>query len=283
MKFTKLISWMLIIAGIVFFNSCNDEDGNHINSAAKLLPSKITTEYEGGNKRIYTYQYDDDNRLAEYREISYFGNNVSLEDMETICKITYSDDSKIDSLIIIPQLLDPDKSRNITSEISSLVNDTILFEYEGQIVTVKYRNKEDEQILINSKGEVTAYKYYAGINNLRSITNTFEYDNKGNITKTIRNNGIAPSLSPYTYIYDKRNGIFRNMDVPQWFLVIMLNIDFNLVNNYQQYTDYEGGKWAIEYEYNNDDYPEYSTTKYSGASKIRVSEAPTTYEYIIAK
>jgi len=282
MKFTKLISYLFIISGMVLFHSCA-EDNEHINSSLRLLPSKIVTEYEASNKYIYTYEYDDLNRLTEYKEIGLFANNIVMEDMETTCKIVYNSNNEIDSLIITPRLLDPEKSRDISGEIYSLVNDTILFEYEGQVINIKYRNKKDEQILINSRNEVTAYKYYGGADENIAITNIFEYDNKGNIIQSTISNSTSSSNIPSTYIYDRRNGAFKNVNAPQWFLVIMLNTEFNLSNNYQQYTDYEGNKWIMEYEYNNDDYPIHRTTLFEGKSKMKVSEAPTKIEYISAK
>ncbi len=76
-----------------------------MNSSARLLPSKISTEYEASNRRTYTYSYDASNRLVEYVETSLYGNNTGLEDIETTCKIIYNEQNNIDSLIISPHFI----------------------------------------------------------------------------------------------------------------------------------------------------------------------------------
>lgn len=269
-----------MLAGVCLFISCSDPDSNQTNSSAKLLPSKISTEIEASNKRTYTYSYDSSNRLVEYVETSLFGNNVGLEDMETTCKIVYNAHNSIDSLIISPLLLDG--FADINNSIYALVNDTVLFEYKGEEIIVKYKNKKDEKVYINSRHEVIAYEYYSGIEGTLKITNTYEYDDKGNILKIVIDNGIDKPYIPYVYTYDNHNGIFKNVNIPQWFMVIMLDQRFNMANNYKEYSDYDNCKWIMEYSYSKDDYPIFKKTKYEGDSKVKSVEAITTIDYMYA-
>lgn len=280
MKLCHILLSVFMLAGIYLFVSCSDTDNGQTNSSMRLLPVKISTDIEASNKRTYTYAYDTSNRLVEYVETSLFGNNIGLEDMETTCKIVYNEHNDIDSLIITPRLLND--FGGIDSSVYDLVNDTVLFEYKGEEVIVRYRNKKDEKIYINSRREVVAYEYYSGIDGLLKITNTYEYDDKGNILKIVINNGVDKPYIPYVYAYDNRNGIFKNVNIPQWFMVIMLDQRFNMANNYKEYSDYDNCKWIMEYSYNKNDYPIFKKTKYEGETEVRQVEALTTFDYTYA-
>jgi len=282
MKMKSILLVFLTILGIFSFTSCMDSENNsHVNSSVRLLPAKIITEHEASSRRIFTYNYDENNRLISYVETSLFGNNIGLEDMETACRITYNSSNEIDSLIIIPRLLND--FADVNNTMSAFVNDTIVFDYEGQEISINYKNKDKETIMVDPQGNVLSYKYNGGAEGELEITNHYHYDDAGNITKVSIHNGIESPYIPYTYNYDKRNGIFKNINVPQWFLVIMLNQNFNLLNNYNEYIDYDGGSWSIEYDYNSDDYPIFRRIAYDGTDKIKVSEAPTRIDYIPAK
>ncbi len=161
-------------------------------------------------------------------------------------------------------------------------NDTVVFEYQGEEILVKYKNKKSEKIFINPRREVVAYEYYSGADGELKITNTYQYDDKGNIMRIVINNGIDKPYIPYTYTYDNRNGIFKNVNVPQWFMVIMLDQRFNMSNNYKEYSDYDGCKWLMEYSYNKDDYPIFRRIEDEGKSDIGVVEALTTFDYTYA-
>lgn len=279
MKLYHILLSVLILAGTIL-SSCSDADGNHVNSSMRLLPVKISTESEASNRRTYTYKYDTSNRLIEYVETSLFGNNIGLEDMETTCKIVYNEQNNIDSLIISPHLIND--FADIDNSLYALVSDTVVFEYQGEEVLVKYKNKKDEKIYINSRREVVAYEYYSGVAGKLKITNSYEYDDKGNILRIVINNGVDKPYIPYTYAYDNRNGIFKNVNVPQWFMVIMLDQRFNMSNNYKEYSDYDGYKWLMEYGYNRDDYPIFRRIKNEEKTDMGVVEALTTFDYTYA-
>ncbi|HCO66249.1 MAG TPA: hypothetical protein DIT04_00575 [Dysgonomonas sp.] len=270
----------VVLGGMFFFTSCTDNDGNHVNSSVKLLPAKIQVEYELSNKYIYTYKYDSTNRLVEYVETSLFSNNIGMEDMETRCKIVYNQDNTIDSLIISPRFLE--EHPDIDGYVYAMASDTVLFEYSEQEIIVKYRNKQEEKIRINPKQEVVAYEYYGGIDGKLKITNTYQYDENGNIVRIVINNGIDSPYIPYTYNYDNCNGIFRHVNVPQWFMVIMLDQRFNMVNNFKEYSDIDGYKWTMDYSYNKHDYPEFMNQRGDNDSELKIVEAITTFDYLPA-
>lgn len=277
---SRYILLLVVLAGLFLYTSCSDADGNHVNSSLRFLPAQIDVEYEASNRHTYTYKYDESNRLVEYVETSLFGNNIGLGDMETRCKIVYNDQDKIDSLIISPRLLED--YADIDNSLYELINDTVLFEYQGEEVIVKYKHKRNEKIRINPKGEVVAYEYYAGIDNELKITNTYEYDDKGNILRIVINNGIDKPYIPYTYTYDKRNGVYRNVNIPQWFLVIMLDQRFNMSNNYKEYSDVDGYKWMMDYSYDKNDYPVSMKVRGDNDRELRIVEAFTVFNYIRA-
>jgi hypothetical protein len=272
---------LLILVGMFFCTSCADSENNHVNSSLKLIPAKIDVEYEASNRHTYTYKYDGDNRLVEYVETSLYGNNTGLEDMETRCKIVYNDENNIDTLIISPRLLED--YADIDNSLYELINDTVMFEYQGQEVTVKYKKKKDEKILINPNREVVRYEYYGGIDNELKITNTYEYDDQGNILRIVINNGVDQPYIPYTYTYDKRNGIYKNVNIPQWFMAIMLDQRFNMSNNYKEYWDVDGYKWTMEYSYDKNDYPVFMKVRGDENREMRMVEAYTTFDYIYAE
>jgi len=280
MKFMKVLILLTLMTSVFLLGSCTDDNSTNNNIALKLLPQKITIEYEASNKRIYTYKYDDLNRLTGYTETNFFGNSIDLEDMETICKITYNAENKIDSLIIMPRLLNDD---NINSLAYLPVNDTITFKHKADKITIKRKNKKNETITINPEGEAIEYKYYGGAKNNLLITNTYVYDHKGNISDISISTGTNTPYSPYKYIYDNKNGIFNQVNTPQWFLLIMLNQDLNYVNNFKEYTDYEGSKWIVKHAYNEYNYPVFTKIENQEAGQILDSGAPTTIDYISGK
>lgn len=271
---------LLMSVGMFFCISCTDENSD-MNSTLKYLPVKIEVEYEASNKHTYSYKYDKANRLVEYVETSLFGNNIGLEDMETRCRIVYNDDNNIDTLIISPRLLE--EYPDIDNSLYELINDTVLFEYNDREITVKYRNKKDEKILVNINREVISYEYYSGPDAELKITNTYQYDNKGNIQRIVINNGVDKPYVPYTYTYDKRNGIYKNVNIPQWFMAIMLDQRFNMSNNYKEYWDVDGYKWTMEYGYDKNDYPVFMKVKGDENRELRMVEAFTTFDYIYAE
>lgn len=273
----SIIFPVFFISLIMLSLSCNDDTGSNNNKAIKLLPQKISIEYGASDKRVLTYDYDKNRRLTGYTETNIFGNSIELLDIETICKITYNEENQIDSLIITPRLLNDNNTNNIAY---LPVNDTILFKHNDKIIKIKRKNKKDEEITINSKGEAIFYKYYGDTNAGLQITNTYLYDHKGNITDITINNGSSASYTPYKYFYDNKNGIFSHVNTPEWFLLIMLNQDLNYTNNFNEYTDYEGNKCTVRHIYNDNDYPVFSKIESPNTNPGVNSATPIIIEYI---
>lgn len=284
MKFCQITYWisLLLTATASLFVSCSSDDDYSYNqpvSDTRLLPIEIVTEYNNRNKLVNTYRYDNDNRLTEYTESRYFGNDIAREDMETICKISYNAKGEVDTLIIIPRLLNDNE--NINSKISELASDTITFGYQGQHIQIKRKDERKEEVFVNPKGEVTSYKYCSPLESEKLVTVLYQYDNKGNIAQIIsRDSQLNETITNYSY--DKQNGIFRCVNTPQWFLVIMLNLNFDYQNNCKKYTGYQDGLLDMVYEYNNDGYPVFYKRYFEGNTKVNLPEQATSIEYVEA-
>lgn len=283
MKFFKILSILLLAVGVFALKGCsNDDDSKDVISDVRLLPVKISTDYRSSAKRIYSYDYDGNNRLTEYRETRYYGTDISLQDIETTCRIIYGDDNRIDSMIISPLLINIDTV--LANSLYELVSDTIVFSYEGQFVFAKRNGKVTDQISVGYDGRVLVHKYtLQDEKQIYDMTVNYQYDNNGNIHKYTIDNGIDAPQDLYTYSYDKKNGIFRFVNTPQWFLTIMINQEFNFLNNYKEYMDNNSNRWAVVYEYNNESYPVYFRVKYEGEGHMLLDDSPSSVNYIPAK
>ncbi len=279
MKLYHILSILLLAIGAFALTGCSGEDDS-MNSSARLLPSKVSAQYRASAKRIYSYKYDESNRMTEYKETRYYGNDISLQDIETTCKIIYGGNNRIDTMIIIPRLINIDTT--LADMLYELVNDTITFDYKADTIIAKRKNKTNEEIVVDSQGYVYSHQYVIEGDLTKQVKVDYQYDNNGNIQKYIVNSEDEAEAPYMYYTYDSRNGIFRNVNTPQWFLVIMINQEFNFLNNYKEYVDNKGNKWGIEYKYNSDDYPVYFRSQYGGEGHILVDEAPYTVEYILA-
>lgn len=281
MKYYRLLSILLLVFGVIALNGCSDDENKGVNSDFKLLPSKISTDYRSSAKRVYSYNYDENNRLVEYKETRFYGTDISLQDIETTCKIIYKPDNRIDSMIITPRLVNIDPT--IANSLYELVNDTIVFEYDGQSIFAKSRGRITDRITIDHEGRVLTHHYTMEDDRVYNVSVSYQYDNKGNVSKYTIDNGVDAPVDPYVYSYDAKNGIFQAVNTPQWFLSIMINQEFNFLNNYKEYMDYNGNKWVMEYEYNNEGYPVYFRIKYGGEGHYLLDDSPTSVKYIPAR
>lgn len=118
---------------------------------------------------------------------------------------------------------------------------TVTLNMEAVINGEKYQDKQNLQL--DSKGNLISDGFF-----------TYTYDANGNAVKMHSNSGVA------TLTYDTKNGIFKNMNLPQWVLSYILEYQINHINNVLSFSfvseDVEdNNSGTAKYEYNADGYP----------------------------
>jgi len=275
----KRILFIFIGAVLIatLLNSCSDSDGDNIYNIpdAKLIPVRI---YNDIGTIDYKYSYDNQNRITQIDfKPGYYLAIYPPESLPySIYKITYDKQNRIDSLICM---------HYVTDALASYRADTTTYKYNGNIIEANSKNSvsyieidNQEKILENKTQTLNGTGSYITIH-------TYEYDtnnNKISFTSIESKNSYGYQ---YTYTYDNKNGIFKYVNMPQWFLVsqIEANADNNIANNCITEKNIDSqGTITISYNYSFNNYPRSFTTNYSGfmpANYIPVQEVETKIEY----
>ena len=224
----KLALFAFTIAGFIF-SSCekNDNDTTPQNSDNSYLPVKIN---DFGD--IYSFKYEAQNRLIEMK-------SGDSETSYILTTFTYT----ANKLTAVKEIeVAPDYSGT----------EDYVFTYQNNKVTAKvtYTNSSGgngdstDVLTIDGNGRLTNYEEGNAI-----------YDTKGNLIK------IQSPYDEYTFEYDTKNGIFKNVKTPQWVFVYVLDSHFmHIVNNAvkTEYKDLEENQTysqTMTYNYNAADYP----------------------------
>lgn len=256
---------------LLFATACSDDNDEYIPSfpggtEAKLLPVKI---YDGDNKILEEFTYDELNRLTEY--------NKFRIDTEILDKTAGK--SKTDGLSIL---------YNEIGDISEVLIDRGTYTerkvltYNGSEIRIEdnsYLNvieTQDRNLVVNRILSVAAIKEILQVNR-------YTYDQYKNIKSETFKGGDGRN-----YKYDDKNGIFSQVNTPQWFLINYLFKDSNLKNNRIQespfYINAKGDTirdrqiFKYNYEYNNNGYP-YRYNKQYIEDKEPYPELTYTIEY----
>ncbi len=230
----KLVLSAFVLGGLMF-TSCKDDD-NIPQNELKILPTKMVSKTiydEGGyDETITKFTYDAENRLVkmvdEENELDEDGDSFNYKTEYTF-EYNGSELSKI-----------IEKESNTVTEYT--------FAKTSSKITVNIKEDADTrsfELLINDKGFL-----------LSDEDAKYSYDAKGNIIK------VVDGFSQATYKYDDKNGVIRNMNLPQWvFAGIIDSYAESYINNaiymkvevpqYPQYND----EFNINYEYNSEGYP----------------------------
>lgn len=127
-----------------------------------------------------------------------------------------------------------------------------VFTYQNNNVTAKvtYTNSN------GANGNMTDVLTVDGNGRLMNYDGTNAvYDASGNLTK------MTNSYEEYTFEYDTKNGIFKNVKTPQWAFVYVLDDHFMYKANnavkvtYKDLEENQTYSQAISYTYNAADYP----------------------------
>jgi len=182
MKKYLIYSMMAAVA----FTAC-DKDEKDKGGVSKL-PVSVTFA-EGSYAERETFTYDNNNRLitSTWVELDAAGNE---QGSKSTYEYTYSGNDLV----------------KIVSNNSSDVYITYLSATQIQLVE-KWSSSNDTTVLeLNSKGQVV--KYYSS---------RLTYNADGTVAKTEYADGSTVT-DVVTYTYDSKNGIYKNWNMPQWFI-----------------------------------------------------------------
>ncbi len=241
----KLVLSAFILAGFMI-TSCEKNDDNTIpqTTESSYLPVKIN-DTDG----IYSFKYDNQNRLTEMK-------SSDSETAYILTTFTYEGDR-----------LTAVKEQEVTPGYSG--TEDYVFTYQNNKVTVKvtYTNSS------GGNGNMTDVFTIDGSGRLINYDGTTAvYDANGNLIK------MTNSYEEYTFEYDTKNGIFKNVKTPQWVFIYVLDNHFmHKVNNavkfgYKDLEENETYSQTVSYIYNAADYP---------TKMISVDEDNDTYTAII--
>lgn len=241
----KLALSAFVVAGFMI-TSCDKNDDNTTpqNSDTSYLPVKIN-DADG----IYSFKYDAQNRMIEMK-------SGDSETAYILTTFTYSGDQ-------LTAIKETEVAPGYTG------TEDYVFTYQNNKVTAKvtYTNSSGgngnmtDILTIDGNGRLTNYEEGSAV-----------YDAKGNLTK------IQSPYDEYTFEYDTKNGIFKNIKTPQWVFVYVLDAHFmHIVNNavkvsYKDLEENQTYSEAISYIYNAADYP---------TKMIMVDEDNDTYTAVI--
>lgn len=218
--------FVLAIAGITFVSCKDDEIPTEQNSVN--LPAKIY-----GDSGLVTFKYDNKNRLIEVKQ----GDSQTAYVLTTF---VYNGDNLASAKV---QEFAPDNYNSTEDYVFTYQNNQVVAKIT--YVSSNGSNGTDNDVFtIDGNGRLV---------NLHG--GTALYDTNGNLIKTQTPNEET------TYLYDNKNGIFKNVKTPQWAYIYILDEYYtHIVNNavkidYKDLDEDQTFSQAISYEYNKDNYP----------------------------
>lgn len=227
----KILLSALMLSTLAFV-SCNDSDDNSgAQDTGLYLPTKLTSE-----ENVQTFVYDSENRLVESKDVHTDGAYTSQVTFEYV-------NGKLVS------------AKEVTTEVGDtqtyVSTNDYTFTYQNNEVMVK-------DVYVSNWSNSTQTSVYTIDSNgkLQSGNGiTVNYDSKGNVTKLVEDD------FENTYTYDNQNGMFKNVNTPQWAFYLLLEefhiFDINNVTKltYKDSEDAEGGFSSMTYQYNSSNYP----------------------------
>lgn len=240
----KNLSILTLLAALSFsFASCSDDDDKKETAENYyFLPTEVksvTASYAS------TLEYN-----AERQIVKYVNSYTDEGELYTTTTITYTGGK-------------PAKIVSQSNEEGEETPRTTLIAYNGNTVTLT-KGEEVTTITINDKDCILE-----SIDEYNNIT-TFEYDAASRISK-VNNNGYVS-----TYTNDDKNGIFKDVNLPQWFLYVLGDEDpffFNKINNVLVETEYNNAGDKVSsvttntFTYNDAGFPKKADIKYEFKSK----------------
>lgn len=227
MKFNKThLAVFAVLASMMSFVSCSDDNDNNANNNGNgiYLPSAIEWADEEG---LY-FTYDSNNRLIFKVEAEKGDDGIIYPDTT---KFLYDNQGRLSSTV---------RGGN-----------TVTFAYaDNKVFCVDSSNGKTyslDTLELGSKGELLR-EYGTG----RSCT--YEYDASGNIIKAEYNKGTS-NASTEVMTYDNKNGVFKDVNLPQWYCVYDNFFPYNIINNLITFKENDDKEQKSIIDYNEAGYP----------------------------
>ncbi|QIK59309.1 hypothetical protein G7050_05440 [Dysgonomonas sp. HDW5A] len=253
--------------------SCSDDESI---SNKQLLPSQIKLNYNLSSSSpgtsvevVDAFTYDDDNRLTNISH-TYTSTSESKSVNLKNTVIKYDTDGRI-------------IEANITSSENSAISKVSVekYSYDGDKIKINKDGKDFATIQLSSKNITLTY---ALVGESKEVV-TYELDDRGNVIEYVFKSDYT---NKYRYTTDRKNGIFKDVNTPHWFLITQTAFsEYQLENTIKRYTSGSSDDKWIEYtyneiQYNKDLYPVSIRTKPS-PDWLGISSSTMTIEYIPAK
>lgn len=252
MKFIKYIISIIAISGLLTSCSNEDDNGNELvsSSASRLLPSATTETYSTdvyGDERDHVtistrYTYNESNQFSE---TSVKSERRTLSATTTNTIFTYDTNGNI--------------THTQTTQTGGEQNDAKTHDrdyiHSGNEIKIIEKGETIGIIQLNAVGQVAKYIWYDSEKN--PVTQSYSYDKQGNLIQyTYVSNSHTQSEK---YTTDNKNGIFKCVATPQWYLVINYYNSGYFNNPATASSSVNGSNFEIfrnfQYKYNRDFYP----------------------------
>jgi len=266
MNYRNILAFILSSV-LLLLTACSKDDDNY-NDSNKYLPTMVVSDGEISTT-IIKYNYDQKNRLIKVVKTESYSQNNILNEISL--SIDYDQFDKISRLT-----KNATTSGNPNSKVE-IVNDTMRFTYSGTDII-----SDNSVSQINSHGQLLNHRTLNQDGTKTLVAKFCEYDSLGNLSKYTYTEPEQSVINVFEYDYDHKNGIFRDVNTPQWFFIVFLEENLNLINNNTLQTLHpEKGETSITtrtYEYNGDGYPVSERVYYAGYS-LTVDVDPIKIEY----
>ena len=262
MRFNKILTFAVIAAISASFVSCSDDDDDDKKVTPAVLPmSIINSDETDGQTVTFTYGTGNDSTLIKSYRVTEKGENF---EHITNYEITYG------TAGLITELKETSASGETLTYTYSYSNNVPKNTKDVGPTFVNVKKMLGaaiiEDFVINgSKQLVSKTELDDSGSELLSITPTSSYTYSNKNLSTITSAFETTTLAGIKLWHNNRNGVFKDVTTPQWFLMIQLD-DFDtpgqLQNNvskveYKSFSVDQTGKTKTETSYTNYNYTSY--------------------------
>ncbi|MCD8044314.1 MAG: hypothetical protein LUH10_14785 [Tannerellaceae bacterium] len=239
-----------------------------------LVPEFVSWNYsanDGSNDRVTAYNaywYDESGR---YDIVDYVYDSSRSGLYKSNIEFTYNEQDELASVKTTTY-----HSGNKTERVKNYVR-------TGHTIDIIEEDEISGYIKLDEKsGKAIRYTYYQNSFEGRYVYEyEYIYDSAGNLSGTVEwfVNPSSERREEKRYDSDTKNGIYKNVNMPQWYLVTNGSSGLGLINNrlYSYIKNPDGSEFRFEiydYEYNEHGYP---TKMYSYLDSEWVGGSATSY------
>jgi hypothetical protein len=283
----------LLTVSLLLLTACDSTENNMVVNGEGFLPQKIVTQQSYDAEPWYDYthitsfEYDNTNRPVTIVKETFRKSNTEADDNDVL---TYSITQTLEYSLTEDIVKRTDVIKSPVSDGYDTRTETRVYNITSgeNIIEVTLNDTEKERIEL-SDGLVTKYDrkflYFSNENGIGGYTEKFKYNDKGDISEYTHISLNDDYTSTQKYSYDNYNGIYKNINIPQWLFIALFgnegrinNItDINILSN-NTYIPY--GKNV--YKYNSDGYVEEANFT-PDSNWIGLWGSKTTYQYVKTK